>query len=93
MMQLEANGSGLELKMMKSYNLKQLMSEQIFLQINPNTFLDFLLLGYGVMWLLVFGYVVTLYVQQRNMERDIELLNRLLEEEGAASPGERRDQA
>lgn len=58
------------------------------MQINPNTFLDFLLLGYAVMWLLVFGYVVSLYLQQRNMRRDIDLLNQLLDEEAKDDRGE-----
>lgn len=59
----------------------------IFGQIDPNTFLDFLLLGYGVMWLLVFGYVMSLYFQQRNIQRDIDLLKQLLREEDGADDG------
>ena len=54
----------------------------ILMQIEPNTFLNYLLLAYGVMWVIAFGYVLSLVWQQRNLKRDIDLINRLLEEEG-----------
>jgi hypothetical protein len=50
-------------------------------QTDPNAFLSYLLLAYGVMWAIAAGYVVSLWVRQRNMRRDIALLKQLLEEE------------
>lgn len=50
-------------------------------QIDPNITLDYLLLGYAVMWLCAFLYVLMLANRQRNLRRDIDLMRRLLEEE------------
>lgn len=47
-------------------------------QVDPHLFSNYLVLGYAVMWLVGFAYVMFLWVQQRNMERDIELMKRIL---------------
>lgn len=57
------------------------MVPSILFQIDPNAFLDFLLLAYGVMWLIALAYVLSLVFQQHNLRRDIALLKQLLEEE------------
>lgn len=49
--------------------------------INPNQFNGFLILGYGVMWLIVMVYIISLYLRQRNLRRDIELMKRILQED------------
>ncbi len=48
---------------------------------NPNRFNDYLLLGYAVMGLISLGYIVTLAVRQRNLQKDLQLMVQLLEEE------------
>lgn len=50
-------------------------------QIDPNTTLNFLLLGYAAMWVIGFGYVLSLANRQRNLRRDIRLMRQLLEDE------------
>ena len=50
-------------------------------QVDPLVTVNYMLLGYGAMWVIACGYVVNLAVQQRNLKRDIDLLNRLLNEE------------
>ncbi len=57
------------------------MLASLLQQGNPNAFLGYLLLAYGVMWLIAFVYVMSLVVQQRNIRRDIALLEQLLDEE------------
>ena len=47
----------------------------------PDRFNDFLLLGYAVMWLIVMIYIVSLALRQRNMHRDIELMEQILQED------------
>jgi hypothetical protein len=49
--------------------------------VDANQFNGFLLLGYAVMWLITMVYVGSLYFRQRNLRRDIELLNRVLQED------------
>ena len=49
--------------------------------INPNQFNSFLLLGYGVMWLIAMIYIISLFLRQRNLRRDIELMKRILQED------------
>ena len=49
--------------------------------IDSNQFNGFLLLGYGVMWLIMMVYVASLYFRQRNLRRDIELMKRILQED------------
>ncbi|HSH03326.1 MAG TPA: CcmD family protein [Anaerolineae bacterium] len=48
---------------------------------NPNRFNQYLVLGYFVIWLIGFLYVVSLYNRQRNLEQDLELLQQLIDEE------------
>lgn len=50
-------------------------------QIDPNTTMGYLVLGYVVMWGIAFLYVLNLAVKQRNLRRDITLMRRLLEED------------
>jgi hypothetical protein len=52
-----------------------------WLQIDPNVNLDYLLLGYTVMWLCALLYLLSLAVKQRNLRRDVALMRRLLAEE------------
>jgi CcmD family protein len=48
---------------------------------DPDKFNGFLLLGYGVMWLIVMIYVASLALRQRNLRRDIELMEQILQED------------
>ncbi len=48
---------------------------------DPNQFNNYLVLGYFVMWLIAFGYVVSLATRQRNTQKDIELLQQLLQDD------------
>lgn len=48
---------------------------------NPNQFNNYLLLGYGLMWLIGLGYLISLANRQRNIEQDIELMKQLLQED------------
>lgn len=54
---------------------------------NPNRFNNFLLLAYGVMWLVVVVYLLNLANRQRNLRQDIRLMHRLLEEDEAGNKG------
>ena len=47
-------------------------------QIDPHITSQYLIMGYGVMWLIGFAYVMHLWNQQRNMKQDIELMKRIL---------------
>ncbi|MDX1414546.1 MAG: hypothetical protein R3293_10170 [Candidatus Promineifilaceae bacterium] len=49
--------------------------------VSSNQFNGFLLLGYGIMWLIMMVYVASLYFRQRNLRRDIELMKRILQED------------
>jgi len=49
--------------------------------VDPDKFNGFLLLGYGVMWLIVMIYVASLAMRQRNLRRDIELMEQILQED------------
>lgn len=51
---------------------------------DPDRFNNFLLLGYAVMWLVCAAYVISLANRQRNVRQDLELLERILNEEGEA---------
>lgn len=46
----------------------------------PNT-LTYLVAGYVVFWLVTFIFVISLVARTRNLEKDIEVLRSLLEEE------------
>lgn len=54
---------------------------------NPNRFNEFLILAYGVMWLVVMVYLLNLANKQRNLRQDIRLMHRLLEEDEARGEG------
>lgn len=47
---------------------------------NPNHFNEYLVLAYGVLWVIGILYVANLINQQRNAQKDLELMRRLLEE-------------
>jgi heme exporter protein C len=49
---------------------------------NPNGFNEYLIGGYTVMSLLCLFYMVYLYVRQRNLQNDIALLQRLMQDNG-----------
>ena len=48
---------------------------------DPDKFNGFLLLGYGVMWLIVMIYIISIALRQRNLRRDIELMEQILQED------------
>lgn len=48
---------------------------------DPNHFNNYLMLGYFVMGLIAGGYVVTLFVRQQNLQKDLELMAQLLQED------------
>ncbi len=48
---------------------------------DPNQFNNYLLLGYGVMGLIALGYIITLFVRQRNLHKDLQLMAQLLQED------------
>jgi hypothetical protein len=47
----------------------------------PDKFNGYLLLGYAVMWLIFMVYITSLYFRQRNVHRDIELMEQILQED------------
>jgi CcmD family protein len=51
---------------------------------DPMQFNNYLVLGYVVMWLIGTGYVVSLAVRQRNLQKDVAMLKRLLQEDEEA---------
>lgn len=48
---------------------------------DPNRFNNFLILGYIVMWLIGMIYVASLIIRQRNVQQDLELMHRILQED------------
>jgi hypothetical protein len=50
---------------------------------DPNRFNQFLLLGYGVMWIVAMVYLLNIANRQRNLRQEIALMRRLLEEDEA----------
>lgn len=48
---------------------------------DPNQFNNFLLLAYGVMWIVVMLYLLALANKQRNVLQEIRLMRRLLKED------------
>jgi hypothetical protein len=48
---------------------------------NPNGFNEYLIGGYTVMSLLCLLYMAYLYIRQRNLQNDIALLQRLMQED------------
>ena len=53
--------------------------------INPNRFNNFLILGYVVMGIIVLVYIVSLATRQRNLQQDIQLMSRLLQDDEDSS--------
>lgn len=49
--------------------------------VDPNQFNNYLLLGYAVMWLIGMIYIASLAVRQRNLRRDLELMEQILQED------------
>lgn len=49
--------------------------------IDPNRFNNYLILGYGVMGIIGLVYIVSLAVRQRNLRQDIQLMDRLLQDD------------
>lgn len=48
---------------------------------DPNNFNGYLTLGYVVMALIGLGYIVSLVLRQRNLQQDLELMQRILQED------------
>jgi CcmD family protein len=48
---------------------------------DPGRFNNYLLLAYGVMWLVIIVYIAILANKQRNLHQEIKLMQRLLEED------------
>ena len=53
--------------------------------VEPNEFNGFLILGYMVMWMICMIYVASLFVRQRNLRQDVELMENLLQEDEQAA--------
>jgi len=53
--------------------------------IAPNTFNNYLILGYTVMGIIGLVYIVSLAVRQRNLRQDIQLMERLLQDDEEAA--------
>jgi hypothetical protein len=49
--------------------------------VDPNQFNDYLILGYVAMWLIGLIYVVSLALRQRNLRRDLDLMEDILQED------------
>jgi CcmD family protein len=50
---------------------------------DPNRFNQYLLLGYGVIWIVAIIYLLNMANKQRNLRQEIQLMRRLLEEDEA----------
>jgi len=48
---------------------------------DPNNFNGYLILGYGVMGIIGLGYIISLTMRQRNIQKDIQLMQNLLQED------------
>ena len=48
---------------------------------DPNIFNGYLILGYAILWLIGFGYVASLIIRQRNMQKDIDLMRQILQDD------------
>lgn len=48
---------------------------------DPNQFNNYLVLGYVVMWIIGVVYVASLVTRQRNIQKDVELMRKLLQED------------
>lgn len=52
---------------------------------NPDKFNQFMILGYGAMWIIAMIYILSLANRQRNVKDEVELLRKLLEEDEEAT--------
>ncbi|MCA9959412.1 MAG: CcmD family protein [Chloroflexota bacterium] len=52
---------------------------------DPNRFNNYLVLGYVVMWLIGLVYVISLASRQRNLQKDMDLMQQLLQEDEEAA--------
>ena len=48
---------------------------------DPHRFNNYLILGYGMMWLIGLVYMISLMNRQRNLKQDLQLMKKLLEED------------
>lgn len=67
----------------------QVATAVLFLQSSvgdPNNFNGYLILGYVVMGVISLVYVISLAARQRNLEQDITLMRRLLQEDEETKP-------
>jgi CcmD family protein len=48
---------------------------------DPDQFNNYLILGYTVMWLIIMIYIGSLALRQRNLNRDLDLMEQILEED------------
>ena len=48
---------------------------------DPNRFNNFLILGYSVMWFIAMIYVASLIIRQRNVQQDLQLMQKILQED------------
>lgn len=48
---------------------------------DPNQFNNFLILGYSVMWFIAMIYVASLIIRQRNVQQDLQLMQKILQED------------
>jgi len=48
---------------------------------NPNFFNGYLMLGYFVMGMIGLAYIASLTIRQRNLQQDIQLMQRILQED------------
>ncbi len=48
---------------------------------DPNQFNNYMLLGYAAMWFIGIVYIASLAVRQRNIRRDLDLMEQILEED------------
>jgi len=48
---------------------------------DPNQFNNYLLLGYAAMWLIGMIYIASLVMRQKNLNRDLDLMEQILQED------------
>ncbi len=48
---------------------------------DPNQFNNFLMLGYGVTGLIALIYIISLFLRQRNLQKDLQLMAQLLQDD------------
>ena len=48
---------------------------------DPNQFNNYLLLGYAAMWLIGMIYIASLVLRQKNLNRDLDLMEQILQED------------